>query len=100
MVCWTVEPVVNSATTAANARINKMEVQRAKKCKLWSEDDQQSRQEPKEKPPPPLPADPCPVLMPFFHQVSIWILSFSTFHYLFTAPYTINKVVVTQQETG
>lgn len=68
MVCWTVveeEPIVN-LTTIDNRHT--MEVQRAKKCKLWSEEDGQPQE--KQKPPPPLPADPCPILMPFCHQVS------------------------------
>ena len=72
MVCWTVveeEPIVNLTTIDFD---HTMDVQRAKKCKLWSEEDhQQQQQQEKQKPapPPPLPADPCPILMPFCHQV-------------------------------
>lgn len=76
MVCWTVdeEPVVNSATTAtdSHARTNSstMDVQRAKKCKLWSGDEELPYQEKPKPIQPPLPADPCPTLEPFFHQVT------------------------------
>lgn len=45
-----------------------MDVQRAKKCKLWSEGDQQQMPPPAQ-PARKHPADPCPQLQPFFHQV-------------------------------
>jgi hypothetical protein len=49
-----------------------MDVQRnAKKFKL-QEDHQHRHQPEKQIKPPPLPADPCPLLRPFCHQVSRW----------------------------
>jgi hypothetical protein len=72
MVCWTVSdkprPAVlnNSATAGIN---NAMQVQRsnAKKCKFQED---RRRQQP-DLQPPLLPADPCPLLRPFCHQVSL-----------------------------
>ena len=83
MVWWTAdEEPVNSATINRHhyedSRIdNTMDVQRAKKCKLWSEGDQQPQQKQQKPVPiqqqqqPPLPADPCPLLQPFCHQVCV-----------------------------
>ena len=43
-----------------------MDVQRAKKCKLWSEGDQQLQST----------TGPCPLLQPFCHQVSFCLFVF------------------------
>ena len=45
---------------------SQMDVQRAKKCKLWSEGDQQLQST----------TDPCPLLQPFCHQVSFCLFVF------------------------